>query len=237
MVDLHDSLRPTGTVSPLPVSEIVTRAKRRKRRRQISATGLAVATMGIAGFAISVVPWTPTETATVADGGEAFLTDPPEASTDDSSIREDSAEDSVDQPTTSRPPTSAGDETTPSSVEAEPETSSTVPSDTQSEGTASEDTASAQSRPVTTPGIRTNSTTTSEWEDGYCVQIDVVNDGPDRRTWQVVLDPDGTVNTLWNATVVEASAGTFVFMGIGGYNDTIQPGASTSFGTCIDTNE
>ncbi len=251
MVDLHDSLRPTGTAPPLPVSEIATRGRRRKRRRLVSTTGLAVATIGVAAFAISSLPRSSAETVTVADvadDGQAESADtpaddgadrPPESTTVPPSADGDPSESpttaatatSTDPTANDEPPAGDADETSGSMEDTDPTTASTTQADT-----ASEEAESAEPHPMTTPGIRTSIITTSEWEDGYCIQVTVGSDTVNQNGWQVAFDLDGTIATTWNATVVEASSGTFVFSGLDGYNADIRSGSETSFGTCVDTN-
>lgn len=227
MVDLHDSLRPTGAAPPLPVSEIASRGKRRKRRRAISTAGLAVVTMSIAAIAISSLPGSSAETVTVAD-------------------------ESADEPTdrTTVVPATIADTTTTTAAIA---TTDAVTADSglgpvgagvgggsdgvgaSTESSTSLTDGGAANHPMTTPGIRTSTTITSQWDDGYCMQIEVINDTVDQDSWQVGLDLDGTIATLWNATVGETGPGTFVFSGLEDYNVTILAGAVTSFGACVDT--
>ncbi|MEL6980850.1 MAG: cellulose binding domain-containing protein, partial [Actinomycetota bacterium] len=86
----------------------------------------------------------------------------------------------------------------------------------------------------TSPGLRTSTTRTSAWEDGYCFQMEVVNDGADGAGWQIVLELGGTVDTIWNARAAGSGDQT-IFSGLAGYNTDLDPRASTSFGACITT--
>ncbi|MGH1492269.1 MAG: cellulose binding domain-containing protein [Acidimicrobiales bacterium] len=235
MVDLHDSLRPSGAAPPLPVSEIAARGKRRKRRRIISTAGVAAATLSIAAIAISSLPRSSAETVTVADESSDETTDQTTAlpTTIASTINTDT--------TTTTATTTTPDTTTTTADSADTDADSVgggtddTESTTSTESSTSLSDGGAEDHPLTTPGIRTSTTITSQWEDGYCMQIEVINETVDRDSWEVGLDLDGTIATLWNATVFEMSSGTFVFSGLEDYNVTIQAGAVTSFGACIDT--
>ncbi len=225
MVDLHNALRPNQTAEPLPVSEITARAKRRKRRRATSATGLTVATLGIAAVGIVSLAGSPPPTSTVADGS---ADQPTETTASPAGTDATSTTERLDGPVSTTPPATAVDETGASLADTEQTSSSLAP-----DGTAPDD-----SQPATTPGIQTSSTTTSEWATGYCVQVEVLNDGVDavdRDTWQVALDLGGTIAEVWSANAVDAGGGTFVFSGLPGYNEAIGAGSVTSFGTCVDT--
>lgn len=175
--------------------------------------------MSIAAIAISNLPGSSAETVTVAD-------------------------ESTDEPTdqTTAVPTTIADTTTPTAADVTADADTIATTGTDRTDTTASTTSSTSltdgggpNHPMTTPGIRTSETITSQWDDGYCVQIEVINDSTDQDSWQVVLDLDGTIATLWNATVSETSPGTFAFSGLEGYNATILAGAVTSFGACVDT--
>ncbi len=281
MVDLHDSLRPTGSVPPLPVSEIATRGRRRKRRRLASTTGMAVATLGIAAFAISSLPRSSGETVTVADvaedapvdsegnpageiedgdgdGQPSVATSTPVTdegdrtdqqdtantlaggSTEDSKSVQDSesGEDSEPGEESESGEDSESGEVEASADDSEPTTTSTTTGETTDEtaaGTGPETSATADPLPMTTPGIKTSETATSQWEDGYCIQVEVSNEAQGLDMWQVELDLNGVVATVWNATFVQLDGGTVLFTGLAGYNEDLGAGSTTSFGTCVDT--
>lgn len=223
MVDLDQSLRPIATVAPPPVSEIVARVEKRKRRRQISMTGLVVATTCVAAVAIIRLPDPSSSTAAVADIDEststtadvvvAEATDPPDTT-----------------PSTSSSTASVADSSTPTQTPTQTQTPSTAPE--PGRGTS----VPGAAGPVTSPGIRTDATTTSQWATGYCKQFEVINDGSDQTRWQVVLELNGTIAELWNAAAVDIGGGTYVISGAEGYNTIVEPGSITSFGTCVDTN-
>ena len=87
-------------------------------------------------------------------------------------------------------------------------------------------------------GLRTEVTTTSAWEDGYCIRVRLDNDGSSPVTWRVALALDGSLASLWSATLEPADpdlGGALAFTGEPDYNTTLDPGAFTSFGMCLDT--
>lgn len=242
MVDLRESLKPAGTASPPPVSEIAAKVQIRKRRKRVSAAGALVATMGIAVFAISTIPEQKTNTATVADGGETETIPA-------SSLPDDRTGSDVDNPVISVPATDEHDGPSPTDEPAGSKSSASseaVETDTTSDlsqgsepGTGStnettEDSLPVEPDPVTTPGIRIKTTTTSEWAGGRCIQMEITNDADTALDWQVVLDLGGEIDTLWNAAADKTDSGLFIFSGLDEYNSVVQPGATTSFGACVD---
>jgi len=67
--------------------------------------------------------------------------------------------------------------------------------------------------------------------DGWCADIDVRNTSPlGAVEWEVQLEVDGTIDTLWSAVVVEED-GVWTFTGES-WNRTLQPGSMTNFGFC-----
>jgi cellulase/cellobiase CelA1 len=135
----------------------------------------------------------------------------------------------------------AVDQTAPTSTATSNQTSApsgtppseTNPAPTDQEGTDTED-QTTTTVPASTSGLRTSTTRTSEWDDGYCFQMDVTNQAGDGDGWRVVLDLGGSIDTIWNATATAAGDQT-VFSGEAGYNTDLAPGASTSFGACVTT--
>jgi len=70
-----------------------------------------------------------------------------------------------------------------------------------------------------------------DWMDGWCADIDVRNTSPlGAVEWEVQLEVDGTIDTLWSAVVVEED-GVWTFTGES-WNRTLQPGSMTNFGFC-----
>ncbi len=244
MVDLREALRPAGTVTPLPISEIASRAGRRRRRRQVTIAAAALlATTGTTALIIDTVPRT--NSAIVADTAEplpsttarpeptegpvptASTTEPAGTGADTEPVPGDTRPTDA-EPTEPQPADPTGTDTEPTDTEP----TDIDPADTEPEA---QEPGSEDTEPVTTPGFRTETTTTSRWEDGYCVEIEVSNDGETAaRTWQVVLDLEGTIATLWSATVEDSTTGRFVFSGIDGYNATLGAGRITTFGACLD---
>lgn len=220
MVDLHDALRPTETAPPPPVGEIAARAERRQRRRFVVATGALALTMGAATITVGALLDRSDPAPTVADGA---ATSPAESSV---SPRPD--------PSTSPPSTGATTTSTPPTAAPEPEPApSTTAPDTE-EGRDDDEAGPATTEPATTPGLRTSTTRTSEWADGYCVQVEVANEAGRVEAWQVVIDLGGTIDEVWNATVVTVGDRA-IFSGLDDYNAAIESGDTTSFGTCVDT--
>lgn len=235
MVDLHQSLRPTGAVTPPPVAEIAARAARRRRRRLtvVSGTMAIVAAIGLAVATDALSRSTPT--ATVADG---VIVDP--ATTGDGTAEPSPPPPSSTTRTTSPPSPSASDgqprasgaEVPPSSPEDESPATSLAT--TMTSDAAADDAAPAGPELLASPGLRATATITSSWASGYCLQIDVDNVSAERVTWEVVAGLGGRVDEHWNSTVETAGDDT-VFTGTDGYNVVLDAGASTSFGACVDT--
>jgi len=258
MVDLRESLQPAGSATPLPISEIAARAGRRRRRRLATITTAAL--LAMAGTATLIVNSVPrSNTAVVADAAEpapstmdepgptdgadtspattgpaATEADSDDAIPDETTPGTTAEEDTVSADTASTgPDRSTGDSA--SSTGADP--SETDGLDSPDSNPADIDTGDLGTggEPSTTPGLRTETTTTSQWEDGYCVEIEVNNEGETAaRAWQVVLDLDGTIATLWSASIDDSTDGRFVFSGVAGYNATLDAGALTTFGACLD---
>ncbi len=253
MVDLRESLRPAGSANPLPISEIAARAGRRRRRRLATVTAAALlATAGSAALIINTLPRS--NAAIVADAAEPTpsTTDRPEPAsgteatppTTGPAATEAAPDAGADNGPEDAGPTEA-DPAGDNPADAEPEQATDTgpePTDTESPGIDRADTepgdpetGSENAEPLTTPGLRTETTTTSRWEDGYCVEIEVNNEGETTaRTWQVVLDLDGRIATLWSAAVDDSVDGRFVFSGVDGYNAVLDAGALTTFGACLD---
>lgn len=229
MVDLHESLHPTGAVPPLPVSELAARVAVRRKRRRMATAGLVVGIVGGAAFAVNSIPGPQANTATVADGAETTLVEEsgPTSTTiapvDESDERTDIERDDVP----SGPDESTADGKAPSTTSTGQASSSTK----ETGGTSGQNEEEVLS---TTPGIRTETATTSSWEDGYCMQIDVFTDAETAVAWQVVMDLRGDVAELWNATATKAGRDLTVFSGESGYNTNVSAGAATSFGACVD---
>jgi hypothetical protein len=240
MVDLDDAFRPAGpAASRLPVGEIAARARRRRRRRVIRAVGVSagLVTAGLLGATTLLDGSADTDLSTIgaadlpagperdgpeATGGEVVGIEPDRPIVGESPVSVAPTSTPDRDPTGSDQPSSDAS-TAPAT---EPATSGAGPEPEVEPGP--DDTAPA------TPGIRTTSTTTSAWEDGYCVRVRVDNDGADAVTWRVVFEQDGTIATLWNATAEAADDGSTVFAGAD-WNATLSPGGWTTFGLCLDT--
>lgn len=227
MVDLHDSLRPVETAPPPPLSEIAARAVKRQRRRFVTATGAVALTVAVGAFALIGPLNGSTDSATVANGAADESTNP-----------SDPADDDRGAPTESDNVSS----TVQSSLTERSSTPSTTSTSTTSTSTGPPDEATSLSTGSTIPtsqtetgsGLRIEETRTSEWDDGYCVQIELTNDAGDVVDWEVSLDVGGTIDTIWNATAIVDGDRT-VFSGLDGQNTDLLSGQTTSFGACINT--
>lgn len=247
MVDLRQSLEPSGPVTPLPMEEIAARAARRRRRRAVSVTAtVVVVTAGLGTVALRALPQTRSDSAVVADaadpipptaGGQTSpglepdqqLTTPPATAADPTS---DEASGTGTGPEATGTTRAQGDraDTGPTTTER----TGSEPDDQVQPDAEPDDVAAPADRPATTAGLEVATTTTSSWEDGYCIEVAVDNGGGRTDGWQVVLDLEGTIATLWSATAIETEDGYLVFSGVAGYNATLAADARTTFGACLD---
>jgi len=77
-------------------------------------------------------------------------------------------------------------------------------------------------------------TTASDWGDGYCKDVRVVNGNSSSVTWSVPLPVEGMVSSLWSAKAANgATTGTLQVSGES-WNATLAGGASTTFGYCAN---
>lgn len=84
------------------------------------------------------------------------------------------------------------------------------------------------------PPVSSNATivykTTSDWGTGLTGQITITNNGSAPiPTWTLQFDTSYTITQIWNAAIVSQSGGRYVVQNVG-YNATIAPGQSVSFG-------
>lgn len=230
------------------MGEIVAEARRRRRRRHATATGAVAVLLIVAGVALGGLLGRSPNSATVADGIAGDVTDGVAEEPIDPSGNTTAPPSTVD-PSGERTATTgsgAPTETVPSAVTAptsEPSSTPTggstdAPTDPVTTPTGSTDgpvrpPESEPAEAATTAGLRTSSERTSEWFDGYCFQMEVVNEGGPLESWQVVLDLGGAVDTFWNITA-ESSGERTVFTGIPGYNARLDAGDTASFGACVD---
>ena len=73
----------------------------------------------------------------------------------------------------------------------------------------------------------------SDWVAGYCADVIVENPLASEVTWQIELEIEGTIGSLWNAVDTPTAAGWVQFIGVA-WNASIPAGQSTSFGFCAD---
>ncbi|MEM9134340.1 MAG: cellulose binding domain-containing protein [Actinomycetota bacterium] len=213
MVDLREALRPEPTETAPPLADIAARARRRRRRRHQARAGAGALALVALLVGYGAFPRSSSNLTTVADPA----VDPPTAATTPDGSPDRTAAPSVP---TSRP---VGGDEAPDGAAPSAEPGAGDADGTDGDG----------ERPVTTPGIATTSVTTSSWEGGYCLQIEVVNETSAQQRWQVVLDEGGSVAEVWNAEVEEVDD-VLVFTGEEGFNPTVDPSSSTGFGACID---
>ena len=74
--------------------------------------------------------------------------------------------------------------------------------------------------------------TASDWGAGYCTDVTVTNTTSDSLAWEVSIAMDGTLNSFWNAQVVEDGSD-WVFTGEG-WNTPLAVGEQADFGFCAD---
>lgn len=75
-------------------------------------------------------------------------------------------------------------------------------------------------------GIATSETVTADWDTGYCSEIRVENTTSSAIDWEVHYDPDGTIDTVWNARGDEHFTGE-------DWNSSVAAGEWTTFGMCV----
>lgn len=75
-------------------------------------------------------------------------------------------------------------------------------------------------------------TVASDWGAGYCADGAVTNGSTEPVTWEVRATPDGTINNIWDAVVVD-DGGDWVFGGAS-HNAELAPGATATFGFCAE---
>ncbi len=82
-------------------------------------------------------------------------------------------------------------------------------------------------------GISWTTVQTNSWETGYCMNVDVKNDGTAQATWAIEFAVEGTINNLWNAAQSPGAGGKQRFVGVE-WNKTLSPGATAAFGFCAE---
>jgi len=84
--------------------------------------------------------------------------------------------------------------------------------------------------PEPAPSLDTAVTITSDWDSGYCADIDITNNGTGSVDWSVTLTIEGSVSSLWNATWVQ-NGEHLTIEGLN-WNRTLTPGCSAQVGYC-----
>jgi len=72
---------------------------------------------------------------------------------------------------------------------------------------------------------------TSRWNTGYCFQVAVTNVGDAPSGWVVERAVEGTIDNLWSANMEALGGGRVRFTAVD-WNQTLYPGAGTTFGFC-----
>jgi hypothetical protein len=78
--------------------------------------------------------------------------------------------------------------------------------------------------------IEVDVTMASEWNEGYCADVTVLNVSDQSVVWSFIMPVEGEITTIWNATATEAQGG-LEFKGVD-WNKELAPGADTAFGFC-----
>jgi cellulase/cellobiase CelA1 len=216
VVDLRDAFRPfldEAAAAPrrtvAEVAERAAQARRRRIRHRSAGAGLAAAV--VAGALVLVDPFaTPDRSSQVSVADDPAPTTTPTTSASPSTAPSTTAAPITEAPTTTVAPATTAVPTTP-------------PADGDTPLVSLVD------------GVVATSTTTSSWDDGYCVEVRVENTTAAEVEWRVRSALGGTIATRWSATADDQGGGVVVFTGEEGYNRRLAPGASTTFGTCVDT--
>jgi cellulase/cellobiase CelA1 len=225
VADLRGAFRPFVEAASesgprLGVDDLADRARRRRARRRTRLAGVAAAAAAVAVvFTLTRPSEAPDETdqVSVSDSSATTATSTTAPSSSTTGVPDVTDPITADVPSsTTVPPTQP-----PASSEVE---TTTVPAGIGNDARLTSPTA----------GLVANSTTTSSWDTGYCLQITVENTGPSPVDWQLVFAAGGTIADKWNVTALEDGTGTITLTGEQ-FNRTLAPSATTSFGTCIDT--
>jgi hypothetical protein len=224
VVDLRDAFRPfvdeAAAAPRRSVAEIASRADAARRRRGRRRTAALAAGAGLTALVAVLALVGPLRGHDPSS--RVSVADTPAASTTPGQ---------PDEPSTTAP-TRPSSTTAPSSTASTPTTAADGPATTTA---APPSTVVTDEAPLValTDGVTTSATTTSSWEDGYCVQIRVENTTGAAVEWQVQYRSRGHIATLWNA-VADRRDGDVTFAG-DEFNHRLEPAASTSFGACVDT--
>lgn len=85
---------------------------------------------------------------------------------------------------------------------------------------------------ATNPGspVQPTFTVTSDWGTGYNFSFSIKNTGTTPITnWKLEFDYTGSITSVWDASIVSSANNHFVIKGAG-WNNTLQPGATVTFG-------
>jgi type II secretory pathway pseudopilin PulG len=118
--------------------------------------------------------------------------------------------------------------TAPRSTPDDPPTTTTTTPTTTTSTTTSTTTPTTTS---TVPnGVSWTSRVTSEWQTGYCVQVDVVNNARNTEKWRLQHPVRGTIYSFWNARYTR-SGNTLDIEGEQ-WNQSLRSGETATFGWC-----
>jgi cellulase/cellobiase CelA1 len=84
-----------------------------------------------------------------------------------------------------------------------------------------------------TAGLIISTAVQSDWGTGYCADVTIENPLSVDVTWQIEVEVEGTISSLWNAQDSPAPPGWVQFVGVS-WNENIPPGQSAGFGFCAD---
>ena len=132
----------------------------------------------------------------------------------------------------------AGGDTAPETVgdieaDTEFDTDTDTKADTDTESDTESDTgAESDTDSKTTEGIEVLVEISSDWGSGFCTNVAVANNGKSAVMWETAYEVGGSITSLWNAIATPMDPLTH-FVGEQ-WNDTLQPGESTSYGYCAE---
>jgi septal ring-binding cell division protein DamX len=108
------------------------------------------------------------------------------------------------------------------------------PSTTTPTTTTTTSTTTTTTTPTTTSsapaGVTWTSRVTSEWQSGYCVQVDVTNNARNTQKWSLQHSVKGSIYAFWNARYTRN--GDLLSVEGEQWNQSLKSGESTNFGWC-----
>lgn len=92
---------------------------------------------------------------------------------------------------------------------------------------------SSGSTPSTVATLTPQFNKTSDWGQGYCMDVSVTNSTSQSVEWRTLIPKDGTISKIWNATVTASSPHQLAVKGVD-WNASLKPEGSTLFGYCAE---